>query len=135
LARTPKLVYWIDPNYNDLSGRVKKWLEYKFYLSEYKTNKVMFKDLCSVFYDVHPRILLTILDFLDKNGCCYVDFDRKQKDFVIRREPPKVSKKERAFWEKMHELADQLGGFDELWNQVIKPNLNLKSGEDDAPRK
>ncbi|MGC9203239.1 MAG: hypothetical protein ACP5HX_11305 [Thermoproteota archaeon] len=123
MARTPKLVYWIDPNYNDLSGRVKNWLEYKFYLSEYRTKKVMFKDLCSVFYDVHPRILLTILDFLDKNNYCYVDYDRKQKDFVIRSEPPKVSKKEKAFWERMHEAADQLGGFDKLWEQVLKTGV------------
>jgi hypothetical protein len=120
LARTPKLVYWIDPNYNDLSGRVKNWLEYKFYLSENRTKKVMFKDLCRVFYDVHPRILLTILDFLDKNNYCYVDYDRKKKDFVVWREP-RVSKKEKAFWERMHEVSDQLGGFDELWKQVLKP--------------
>ncbi|MGB9760674.1 MAG: hypothetical protein ACPLZG_12665 [Thermoproteota archaeon] len=130
MARTPKLVYWIDPNYNDLSGRVKNWLEYKFYLSGNRTKKIMFKDLCRVFYDVHPRILLTILDFLDKNGYCYIDYDKKMKDFIILREP-RVSKKEKAFWENMHKVADQLGGFNALWEQVLKPSIEKRISENE----
>jgi len=116
-----KMWYYIDPNYDDLIGRVKKYLEWHL-LIERDKKYVLISELRKAFHDVPPILIWNAISFLVDNGMFYVGYSRKYKEEFVAWKP-RVDKEVVEATERLREIADKLGGVDELVKQVVIPKI------------
>jgi len=116
-----KMWYYIDANYNDLIGRVKKYIELELFTKKGK-KYVLISELRHAFYDVPPILLWNAIGFLHDNGLFYIGYSRKYKENFVTW-MPKPDKEVVEATERLRKMAEKVGGVDELVKRIIIPKI------------